>query len=248
MLRYPLTSLEKRLSRIEQSRHITGEHSLSSSTHTLEMNKQIWNSYDWGDRGEEWTYDAKKYSNLDPLQWKNKLLNNVLRKYIAPGSTVLEIGPGGGRWTQELLPLSQRLIIVDISEKVLEICRERFRDATTLDYHLIDEICMDFIPDNSINAIWSYDVFVHINTSDTENYIREFQRILKPGGYALIHHSGTYTTYDEEWLRKSAFRSYVDGALFKYFIEKNNLTLLEQSGSFVHLPGDLISIFTKSPI
>ena len=44
------------------------------------------------------------------------------------------------------------------------------------------------VADQTIDAIWSFDVFVHINAADVEAYAQEFVRVLKPGGIAAIHH------------------------------------------------------------
>ena len=48
-------------------------------------------------------------------------------------------------------------------------------------------------PDASIDRIWSFDVFVHIQAIDIEAYVAQFARILRPGGTALIHHSKSGT-------------------------------------------------------
>jgi len=57
---------------------------------------------------------------------------------------------------------------------------------------LITDGALSFIENNSVDYIWSYDVFVHINPTDVEKYIIEFSRILKPHGYGIIHHSMGY--------------------------------------------------------
>src|SRR5947209_6264611 len=75
-------------------------------TSSASMNREVWNSWDWKAGGEEWT--------LSP-EWKDSLVRNVLRKYIPAGKDVLEIGPGAGRWTEFLAPMSSSLVGVDIS-------------------------------------------------------------------------------------------------------------------------------------
>ena len=40
----------------------------------------------------------------------------------------------------------------------------------------------------STDAIWSFDVFVHINKPQFEAYTKEFARVLKPGGVGVVHH------------------------------------------------------------
>lgn len=242
--KYIVSSLEKYLIHIEKRKFLTGN-GLISSYHTIEINRKIWNSYNWQRGGEEWTQDAKRYKNLDPNLWKNSLINKTMLKYIKKGTTILEIGPGAGRWTEVLLTISDRLLIVDISERALELCKEKFKDHSNIEYYLINDPKLDFIRDNSIDYIWSYDVFVHINLTDIERYISEFQRILKSNGCGIIHHAGTYLKKDEEWVRKMAFRSYMDGKFFMHLVEKYNMKIIKQDDSLVHMPGDLISVFVK---
>jgi len=234
--------LDLHIIKIEKKKFLTGDATVSSLYHTTEENIKHWNSYDWSQYGNEWTTDAKKFKGLDPECWKTSLVNGMMFKYIKKEMVVLEIGPGAGRWTEILQPVCRRLLIADISEKCLYICKERFKACDNIEYHLIRGGILNFIPDNSIDNIWSYDVFIHVNVPDTEKYICEFKRILKPGGYALIHHPGTYSS--EEEARKS-WRSYIDGKFFARLIDKHDMRLVEQNETLAQKPGDLISVFTK---
>jgi SAM-dependent methyltransferase len=236
--------IDLRLIRIEQRKFLTGPSTVSSLYHTVKDNRR-WNYVDWSGLGDEWTEDVKKYKGLDPDTWKASLINEMILKYIKKNAVVLEIGPGAGRWTAVLQPICSRLIIADINENCLSICKERFKLHNNIDYYLIETgekefIPSEVVPDNSINAVWSYDVFVHMNATDIEKYLNDFKHILKPGGCAIIHHAGTYPNN-----ARPATRSFVDGRFFTYLVDKHNLILLEQNGSLTHMPGDLISVFTK---
>ena len=213
---------------------------LDLPSHTINENKRIWDNYDWSQAGEEWTSDVKRYKGLDPNSWKTFLINEMMLKYIKKGSTILEIGPGAGRWTEILQTLASWLILVEISEKCLNLCKERFKTCNNIEYRLFREK-LDFIDSNSIDYIWTYDVFVHINPTDVERYIEGFQRILKPGGCAIIHHSGTFSEQD----RVQYFRSYMGGKLFAHLVAKHGMKMIEQNDTLVHKPGDLISVFIK---
>src|ERR1700692_3869463 len=61
------------------------------------MNKQIWETWDWKSKGDEWT--------LSPA-WKESIVRSILRPNIPAASDVLEIGPGAGRWTEYLLSIA----------------------------------------------------------------------------------------------------------------------------------------------
>jgi len=227
---------------IEKRRCITGESTVSSSSHSREQNRYIWDNYDWSRLGEEWTHSVERYRGLNPEQWKTKVINGIMLKYIKKDSTVLEIGPGAGRWTEILLQQCSRLLVADISQEALEICRERFAAHENIDYLLIDDRGLGFLPASSIDYVWAYDVFVHINPADTERYISDFSRLLKPGGVAIIHHPGTYAS---EYDAKEGFRSFVDARLFAHLVEKYGMRLIEQDDALPHKPGDVISVFSK---
>lgn len=102
----------------------------------------------------------------------------MMIKYLNEISTTLEIGPGAGRWTEILQKKAYKTIIADISEECIRICKDRFQEYSNIEYYLIRDSRLNFIANQSIDYIWSYDVFVHINPTDTEQYIADFQRIL----------------------------------------------------------------------
>ncbi len=219
-----------------------GKELVDLPSHSVEANKKLWNDYyDWSDSGDEWTREVQKYRGIDPDEWKNELVNDMMLKYIKNDSTVLEIGPGGGRWTSLLQKISKNLILADISPKCLEICKERFANVDHIKYHLIEKD-LSFIENSSIDYVWSYDVFVHINPSIIKKYIEDIQRILKPNGIVIIHHSGKYVDYNNP---KEGWRAFFGKNEFLNLVTENNLKMHEQNTELPHLPGDVISVFTK---
>ena len=197
---------------------------LDLPSHTIKENKSLWDNYDWSRLGEEWTLHAKRYKGIEPDAWKQSIINEVMLKYIRGGSVILEIGPGAGRWTETLANMADSLILVDISKKCLDLCKERFKSYDNIKY-VLTKGTLDFIQDNSIDYIWSYDVFVHINPKDIRSYLHDMQRILKPQGYSIIHHSGQYDTKT----REKGFRSFMTHELFASYVDENRMKLVEQS-------------------
>ncbi len=143
------------------------------------LNKLIWESWDWAAEGEEWTPSP---------EWKESVLRHILLKHMPEGGTQLEIGPGGGRWTETLVDIADRLIAVDISAECLRVCAERFHDADNVEFVLTPGNSLPGVADESVDAIWSFDVFVHINRAEVEKYAAEFARVMRPGGVGVIHH------------------------------------------------------------
>jgi ubiquinone/menaquinone biosynthesis C-methylase UbiE len=130
--------------------------------------------------GEEWTASE---------EWKQALVDEVLLPTIPAGGTVVEIGPGGGRWSVLLAPRSERLVLVDVAQRPLDLVAERLRDAGNVEYVLTDGSAVAGVADASVDAVWSFDVFVHIAPGDQAGYLAEIARVLRPGGIAAIHHA-----------------------------------------------------------
>lgn len=147
---------------------------------TASENRKRWTDWDWRRRGEEWTASS---------EWKQALIDDVLIEHVPPGGTVLEIGPGGARWSTELHARAERLILVDVSERPLALCREVFASDANVEYALSSGSDLPGIPDSSVDAIWSFDVFVHVAPLDQAGYLNEAARVLRPGGVAVVHHA-----------------------------------------------------------
>jgi ubiquinone/menaquinone biosynthesis C-methylase UbiE len=228
---YQIPFLDRRIKRIEQKRRLSGINS-------RELNTLIWNSWDWEkSAGEEWTKSPG---------WKQALIDDVMMKYFTKGKTVLEIGPGAGKWTESLQQASRKLILVDISKKCIEMCKKRFSQCSNISYYVNDGFNLSFLADNSINFIWSFDVFVHIAPADVENYFSEFARILKSTGRGIIHHAA-------EGGLHGGWRSSVTSQMIHGFLKKNNLKLIAQFDTWgdgdkydVKLYRDAITVFEKN--
>jgi SAM-dependent methyltransferase len=155
--------------------HLPGVNSTSA-------NKHIWENWNWSARGEEWTPSP---------EWKASVVRTFLDPFFTNHSVILEIGPGAGRWTEYLLQKCDRLIAVDICETSVRECERRFHDYPNAKFEVGNGEDLSSIGSSSIDAVWSFDVFVHINKHQFKSYIAEFARVLKPGGTGLIQHGST---------------------------------------------------------
>ncbi len=196
----------------------------------------IWDLLPWDKKPDEkWTISE---------EWKKSLVDEVLLGYIKPGTVVLEVGPGSGRWTEILQAVAWELFVVDVSAKALDICKKRFSSASNIKFILARDASLG-IADRTISAIWSFDVFVHLNPDDTAGYLAEFKRVLVPGGIAVIHHPNDGGLH-------GGCRSGMTGRLFTALLEKNGLTLVRRFDSWgdngwynLSRHGDCISVFTS---
>lgn len=155
----------------------------------LDDNRAIWSrEWDWRTQGDEWSV----WWGGTPAVWYGALLPRI--HSFVPTGTILEIAPGYGRWTQYLKDLADSLIIVDMTERCIEHCKERFASASNIDFHVNDGRSLSMIADQSIDFVFSYDSLVHVESDVLGGYLREIATKLKPDGVGFIHHSniGSY--------------------------------------------------------
>jgi Methyltransferase domain len=156
----------------------------------VKQNVDVWNgTYDWAQQGEEWSACWGGAAR----QWHGAILPRILP--FVPAATILEIAPGFGRWTQFLLPQCDRLIAVDLSEKCIAACRQRFIGETKLTCYVNDGSSLAMVPDGSIDFAFSFDSLVHVEWDVLSAYIEQLATKLTPQGVAFFHHSnlGAYT-------------------------------------------------------
>jgi SAM-dependent methyltransferase len=118
------------------------------------------------------------------LRW---VRDHYLLPYVSPDHTAVEIGPGGGRWTRYMLGF-ERLYAVDYVPELLDELKRSFRAPclTTVKNHGTD---FPGIPDQSVDFLFSFGVFVHLDIEIIESYLNSMRRIIKPDGCAVIQYS-----------------------------------------------------------
>ena len=222
--------VEDQLLAIEGKRGTLGPAHLRHHGNSPAENRNYWSSWDWSAAGEEWT---------ESPEWKASLVDEVLAPTMT-GGTLLEIGPGAGRWTEALLERSDRLLVVDVSQTALDLCRERFGGSAPIEYILTEGSSLTGVADASLDGIWSFDVFVHVAPTEVAHYLGEIARGLRPGALAVIHHAGRR--------EPRAWRSPMTAKLFRNLAEERGLAVQRQfdswgDGRFSVPPfGDVITV------
>lgn len=150
----------------------------------IEENVDTWNAASsWAAAGDEW---SGQWGSSE-AQWWGTLLPRL--HAFVPTGTILELGPGHGRWTQFLKGLCDELILVDLAENCIEACRRRFAAETNISYHVNDGKSLAAVADRSVDLAFSFDSLVHAEADALDSYARELARVLKPDGVGFIHHS-----------------------------------------------------------
>jgi SAM-dependent methyltransferase len=151
---------------------------------TLGWNLEHWGrDYDWDRGGDEWS---------DPwggpeAEWRSCILPRVSR--FLPADSILEIAPGFGRWTQYLIPRCSSYIGVDLAERCVTSCTNRFSGHEAVRFAVNDGRSLPMVFDSSVDLVFSFDALVHAEEDVISSYLKEFRRVLRKDGIGFIHHS-----------------------------------------------------------
>jgi SAM-dependent methyltransferase len=184
---------------------------------------------DWNRRAEE---DANYYvafgrRNQDDPEFfatAADVVRNLERELArtAGRNAALEIGCGPGRLMRPLSAIFREVHGVDISDEMVRLACERLRDITNAFPRVNTGADLGGYPDGKFDFVYSYAVFQHIPSRDVVfQYLREGQRVLKPGGVlrcqlnGLPPHGRPYDTWSGvrispgeivDFARESGFR------------------------------------------
>jgi SAM-dependent methyltransferase len=157
---------------------------------SIEENLDKWNdAYDWSLSEDQW---SAWWGGTAP-QWYGSIYPR-LRPFL-PASSILEIAPGFGRWTQFLLQHCETYIGVDLAPKCADACSERFASRAGASFHSNDGHSLPMVPDDSVDLAFSFDSLVHVDADVLRGYLAELARCLSSDGVAFLHHSN-YGMYE----------------------------------------------------
>jgi len=134
--------------------------------------------------GDQWGTPETKPQLKDVIQtW--------LEPFVGADKTILEIGPGGGRWTQYLLH-SKALYCVDINPLMLDYIAERFSNPSNLNVYLSQGNDLPKLAAGTVDFMFSFGTFVHIEPDDISRYLRNLKPLLHPGSDVVIQYADKY--------------------------------------------------------
>lgn len=121
----------------------------------------------------------------------HRTFGNVIESIVQDsprGGTFCEIGPGGGLWTDKLLPRAGTLHLVDQSSRLLyELLEHRYaRELDRVKLHHDTTASLAGVPDASLDLLVSFGVFVHFKADLVHQFLAAAKRTLKPGGRAIF--------------------------------------------------------------
>ena len=128
----------------------------------------------------------------------------VARAWLKPQHSVLDMGSGNGKHarvlTQYLEPPEGRYVGFDIVEEGVAWCQRAYAPYPNFRFDFADlrsdwynpdaaATAEDHVfpyPDASFDVAFASSLFTHLEPSATRNYLRNAERVLKPGGRLLL--------------------------------------------------------------
>ncbi len=164
---------------------------------------------------------------------------NLLEQYIdlKPTEAVLDIGSGIGRTAIALTDFLGKEGIYegfDVVERGVEWCTKKIHsDFPNFNFTYVplfndlynnarlkaEEFTFPY-PNNSFDKVFSFSVFTHMQLQEIAHYLKEIERVLKPGGKML----STFFLYDTENAEKIANRK-----PFGFPIDRDGYKLMDET-------------------
>lgn len=112
-----------------------------------------------------------------------------LRRHVAAGAYVLELGAGPGRFTIELAEMGCRVVVSDISPVQLEANERRVSAAgwnsAVVNRRLLDVRDLSSLPDDTFDAVVAYGGPLSYAFEEAEAALAGMVRVVRPGGRIL---------------------------------------------------------------
>ena len=190
------------------------------------------------------TYDkiAEKYAKK---HWHTALLSDEKNEFIKKcrGEKVLDAGCGPGIYTRFLLSRGFKVTSIDLSVGMLKEAKKRVPKGR---FYPMSVTKLKF-PARRFDGVFCSAVLLHLNDDEANRAIKEFYRVLKPGGLLFI---------STKMGRKQTVKVYPDGTkrfihfyMFKFLkdsLEKAGFEVEESHKNMKDTDGDVwLCIFAR---
>jgi len=80
----------------------------------------------------------------------------------------------------------------------------------------------------SITFVYCFEAAVHFDLEIILSYIKEFRRVLTPGGFGFVHHSNVTTNPGADFRTRPYWRNFMSKEIFAHLAIHNGLDIVDQ--------------------
>jgi ubiquinone/menaquinone biosynthesis C-methylase UbiE len=97
-----------------------------------------------------------------------------------------------------------------------------------------------------VTLVYTFDSMVHFDSDVIRAYMKEFYRILKPGGHCFCHHSNYTGNPGGDFTTNPHWRNFMSKELFAHYAIKEGFKIIEQKVIDWSVPNlDCLSLIQK---
>jgi SAM-dependent methyltransferase len=183
------------------------------------------------------------------------IIQGVAKSYTNWKYPCLEIGPGDGEWTQQLVG-GEPLYIIDRHPEFIDSTKSKFnqmfgnRIRTYISGSAANKPEFDFseLPKNTFGFIFAWNVINHWPFNETKQSLKQFFEMLRPGGTMMFSYNNCDLPECIE-LVENGFRTYIPKSLLTHAVIEMGFEITNHHSTSIHVhwieikkPGTLNSI------
>lgn len=169
---------------------------------------------------------AESSSSIDRFWGKDTVFYKMFEQLDL--ENIIELAVGRGRHVKMYEPKAKHIVVVDILQKNIDYCMERYKDSKKIDYYCNNGYNLQKLNSSEYTALFCYDAMVHFEMMDIFEYLKDINRVLRPNGMALLHHSNNTSDYRGSFSNATGGRNYMSKDLFAYLSYRAGFDVVEQ--------------------
>lgn len=198
--------------------------SQSSVSHLAEMVRR--EAMDWGDNVAD-TYHRPAEQGINRI-WIG-VIWPILSRHKIDLTDTIDFACGYGRNAKMLAAAgAAKVTLVDVNPDNIAYCREHLIPRGNFDVVQNNGYDLADLPSDRFTHLYSFDAMVHFDLEIVLAYIREFARVIKPGGTAFIHHSNYTGNPGGNFRENPGMRNFMSALIFKHASIRGGFDVLEQ--------------------
>lgn len=158
----------------------------------------------------------------------DSILSKYFNEYPFDMSRAVDFAAGYGRNTRKLLEIgAAHVTAIDVNDDCIKALNEGLDPTRTEIIHNSGSD-LSALKSDYYTFFYSFDAMVHFDLEIILSYIPEFARVLKPHGFALIHHSNYSGNPGGDFRENPHWRNFMSADIFKHIATRSGFKVLKQ--------------------